>query len=97
VTEVAEATSLDWHEVLDFERDWRRAPAAGGATKERVIRERFGLSPARYYQALDRALGRPEALEYDPVLVARLRRMREDRRERRFAARLDREGRGPAT
>ena len=46
-------------------------------TKQRAIRERFGFSPSRYHQLLHRIIDRPEALVYDPMLVRRLRRVRE--------------------
>jgi uncharacterized protein DUF3263 len=77
-----------WQEILDFERDWWRSPTP----KAVAIRERFGLSAARYYQALNRLIDQPHALEYDPMLVRRLRRMREGRRRKRFARRLGLEG-----
>jgi hypothetical protein len=57
----------------------------GLAAKQRAVRESFGLSSARYHQVLDRALGHPEALAYDPALVGRLRRLRATRRRKRFA------------
>jgi hypothetical protein len=67
--------------VLDFEREsWKLT-----VPKERAIRERFGCSPARYRQLLNRAIDRPEALVYDPMLVRRLRRVREARRRKRAA------------
>jgi hypothetical protein len=70
--------------ILDFERVWwqQRGP------KERAIRERFGVSAARYYQLLNRLLDAPEALRYDPMLVKRLQRLRTVRRERRFKRNL---------
>jgi hypothetical protein len=71
-------------EVLEFERSWWQH----GGSKERRIRERLGLSPTRYHQLLMRALDRPEALAYDPMLVRRLRRLRESRRRTRVARRL---------
>jgi hypothetical protein len=77
-----------WQDILDFERDWWKA----AVPKERAVRARFGLSPARYYQLLNRLIDRPEALEYDPMLVQRLRRLREVRRSKRFARRLGLEG-----
>ncbi len=70
--------------ILDFEREWWKHPGP----KERAIREGFGLSPARYHQLLNRAIDLPEALAYDPMLVRRLRRLREERRRKRFARRL---------
>lgn len=79
-------TSLDERsrELLDFERNWWKWPGP----KEPAIRERFGLSAARYYQLLNRLVDRPEALAYDPMLVRRLRRLRDDRRRKRYARRL---------
>jgi len=76
--------------VLDLERSWR---ACGGTSKARAVRERLGLSPARYHQLLDRVIDLPEAVTYDPVLVRRLRRMREERRRARSIHRLGLDGR----
>jgi hypothetical protein len=73
-----------WREILDFERTWWQA----SIPKELAVRQRFGLSPSRYYQVLNRVIDRPEALEHDPMLVRRLRRLREGRRRKRFATRL---------
>ena len=81
-----EPTTLDDREraMLDFEREaWKL-----GAPKERAIRERFGFSPARYHQLMNRLIDRPDALAYDPMLVRRLRRIREARRRKRVAGRL---------
>jgi len=61
--------------ILAFERQWWRRPGA----KERAIRDRFGLSTTRYYQLLNALLDDPGALAYDPVLVSRLRRLRQRR------------------
>jgi len=67
--------------ILDFEREaWKLE-----IPKERAIRERFGFSPARYHQLLHRIVDGPHALRYDPMLVRRLRRIREIRRRRRTA------------
>ncbi|GEB52676.1 MULTISPECIES: DUF3263 domain-containing protein [Streptomyces] len=64
--------------VLAFAaRGW---PSAGA--KERAIRERLGMSPVRYYQLLNALLDDPRAARTDPVTVNRLRRAREERRER---------------
>lgn len=71
-------------ELLDFEREaWKLR-----MSKERAIRERFGFSAARYHQLLNRAINRPAALGYDPMLVRRLRRIRDARRRKRVAGRL---------
>ncbi|HSA52536.1 MAG TPA: DUF3263 domain-containing protein [Yinghuangia sp.] len=69
--------------ILDFERLWWKHAGA----KERAVRDRFGCSPTRYYQALNSLLDRPEALAHDPVLVARLRRLRDARQQARSAVR----------
>ena len=65
--------------VLDFERQSWRLPMA----KEQAIRETFDLSGPQYYQILNSLIDRQEALVADPLLVKRLRRMREQRRESR--------------
>ena len=83
-----ETIPADWRTVLDFERGWSGSVSA----KQRAIRERFHISSPRYHQLLDRALELPEALAYDPALVARLRRVREARRRKRSARRVDAEG-----
>jgi hypothetical protein len=71
-------------EVLDFEREaWKLTVA-----KERAIRARFGFSPSRYHQLLHTIIDRPESLAYDPMLVRRLRRLREVRRRARTASDL---------
>lgn len=61
--------------ILEFERKWWKQAGA----KESAVREQFGLSATRYYQVLNRLLDLPAALETDPSLVGRLRRMREER------------------
>ena len=69
------------HDMLAFERQWWRSPGA----KDAAIRERFGLTPTRYYQALNALVDRPAALAADPLLVKRLRRVRAARQQRRSA------------
>ncbi|SIL61728.1 Fis family transcriptional regulator [Mycobacteroides abscessus subsp. abscessus] len=59
-------------EALDMERIWW--PASGA--KDEAIRERFGLSPVRYYQKLNAIIETPEALAIDAQTVNRLRRIR---------------------
>jgi hypothetical protein len=69
--------------ILDFERTWWTEPGP----KDAAIRERFELSGTRYYQLLTEMLDDPAALEYDPLLVRRLRRVRERRRRARVEGR----------
>jgi hypothetical protein len=70
--------------ILAFERSWWRQPGA----KEREILEALGLPVTRYYQLLNELIDRPEAVQFDPVLVARLRRQR-TRRSRMRSPRPD--------
>lgn len=58
--------------MLDFERTWWKQ----GGAKEQAIRDTFGMTPTRYYQALNGVLALPGALQYDAVLVNRLLRVR---------------------
>ena len=62
-------------ELLDFEAQWRRHVGA----KEEAIRAQLGVTPPRYYQLLGRLIDTVAAQEYDPMLVKRLRRIRERR------------------
>lgn len=72
--------------ILDLERSWWRYPGA----KETAIRERFGTSATLYYRRLNWLIDQPEALAHDPMVVGRLRRVREARREgRRGGRRVD--------
>ncbi|TVR36983.1 MAG: DUF3263 domain-containing protein, partial [Nitriliruptor sp.] len=50
--------------ILDFEREWWKYAGA----KEQAIRERFDVSPTRYYQLLNRVIDDEEAVVYDPML-----------------------------
>ena len=66
--------------ILDFERSWWSEPGS----KESAIRARFALSPTRYYRILAELLDSTDALAYDPLVVRRLRRVRDRRRRARF-------------
>ena len=57
--------------MLDFERAWWKYAGA----KQGGIRDRFGLTAARYYQLLNWIIDQPESLEHDPMGVRRLRRL----------------------
>lgn len=63
-------------EMLAFERLWWKHAGA----KESAIRDRFGISATVYYALLNALIDRPEALAAEPLLVRRLRRLREGRR-----------------
>jgi hypothetical protein len=66
-------------QVLQFERQWWRYAGA----KEQAIRDQFGLNATRYYQILNGLLDDPAAMQFDPLLVKRLRRLRESRQKAR--------------
>ena len=70
--------------ILQFEKQWWRYAGA----KESAVRELFDMSATRYYQVLNGLLDTPGALEHDPLLVKRLRRLREQRQRTRSASRL---------
>ncbi|HEY3732322.1 MAG TPA: DUF3263 domain-containing protein [Streptosporangiaceae bacterium] len=75
--------------ILAFERRvWRNQGA-----KELEIRESFAISATRYYQLLNELIDRPEAIEYDPLLVKRLRARRAKRAGRRSVRSADPEER----
>jgi hypothetical protein len=70
--------------MLDFERQWWRYAGA----KESAIKELFDLTPPAYYQMLNNLIDREDALSAEPILVKRLRRLRESRTAARSSTRL---------
>jgi hypothetical protein len=70
--------------LLEFEKQWWALPGS----KESEIRERFDISPTRYYQLLNALIDSEIALAHDPLLVKRLRRLRSTRQKERTARRL---------
>ncbi len=71
-------------EIIAFERQWWKYAGA----KEQAIRELFDMSATRYYQVLNVLIDSPIALEADPMLIKRLRRLRSTRQRARSARRL---------
>lgn len=69
-------TELNISKVLEFERIWWNH----AGFKDEAIRDRFSLSPTRYYQKLNQILDGEAALKSDPITVNRLRRIRTARR-----------------
>ena len=67
--------------ILEFERNWWRYAGA----KESAIIELFDLTPPRYYQLLNDLIDREDALAASPMLVKRLRRLRQARMGARTA------------
>ena len=72
-----EAKSLTQLEskILEFEGQWWKFAGA----KESAIKELFGMTPPAYYQLLNNLIDRDDALLAAPMLVKRLRRLREAR------------------
>ena len=71
--------------MLDFEKEWlkvaRRGPRMAGARQEAIRRrfaEDFGNNTIRYHQVLSRLLDSPAAEAAEPVLVHRLRAVRDN-------------------
>lgn len=71
-------------EILAFERQWWKY----AGSKEQAIKELFDMSSTRYYQVLNGLINNPAALAEDPMLIKRLRRLRDQRQRTRSARRL---------
>jgi len=67
--------------ILEFERSWWQYAGA----KESAIKELFDLSAPAYYQLLNDLIDREAALLAAPMLVKRLRRLRQARMSARTA------------
>ena len=61
--------------ILDFERQWWKYAGA----KDAAIKELFDLSTRGYYELLNNLIDREDALAASPLLIKRLRRLREAR------------------
>jgi len=72
-------------EILDFERNWWTE----ARPKEIAMTERFNLLTTEYYEILNRLIDSEDAVVYDPLVVRRLRRLRDRRRQARYDAVLD--------
>jgi hypothetical protein len=75
ITDGESALSEREQQILAFESRWWKHAGA----KEQAIRDTFALSSTRYYQLLNAVLDNPAAMEHEPVLVGRLRRLRSTR------------------
>lgn len=61
--------------VLDFERQWWRF----AGSKDLAIQDQFGMTAPKYYELLGNLIDRDDALAASPLLIRRLRRLREAR------------------
>lgn len=67
--------------ILEFERSWWQYAGA----KESAMKELFDLTAPAYYQLLNDLIDREAALIAAPMLVKRLRRLRQARMSARTA------------
>jgi hypothetical protein len=65
--------------ILVFEQSWTLRPEV----KDEAIRQTFEFTPTKYYQLLAGLLDSRPALEFDPMLVKRLQRERDQRQRSR--------------
>ena len=70
--------------MLEFERSWWRH----AGVKESSIKELFNLTPPAYYQLLNNLIDREAAVMAEPILVKRLRRLRDSRTAQRSSSKL---------
>ena len=70
--------------MLEFERSWWRH----AGVKESSIKELFNLTPPAYYQLLNNLIDREAAVMAEPILVKRLRRLRDARTQARSSSKL---------
>ncbi len=82
--------ALSKHEIdlIDFERSWW----SSDQPKDAEIVDQFGLTTAEFYEQLHQLIDSPEALAHDPLVVRRLRRMRDRRRRERLGEMADSAG-----
>ena len=66
--------------ILEFEQGWWLEPG----TKEAALRARLDLSPSRYRELLYAVIDAPDAMAFDPLVVRRVRKVREQNRKARF-------------
>ncbi|MBM3722345.1 MAG: DUF3263 domain-containing protein [Actinobacteria bacterium] len=67
--------------ILEFERLWWRYAGA----KDVGIKQEFNLSAREYYELLNNLIDRQDALAAAPLLIKRLRRLREARLAKRIS------------
>lgn len=68
--------------ILEFERSWWTEPGS----KEMAVAQRFALTMGEYHEALSRMIDDEAAIEFDELVVRRLARQRDRRRQVRTQA-----------
>ena len=69
--------------ILHFEQSWWESEIPKG----QAVREKFQLTESEYLSALDHLIATEAAMAAEPLLVRRLRRLRDRRREQHVARR----------
>ncbi len=69
--------------ILHFEQSWWESEIP----KDQAVREQFQLTESEYALVLDELIASDEALVAEPLLVRRLRRIRDRRRQEHTARR----------
>ena len=70
-------------DILDFEQSWWSL----SVPREQAVRDRFQLTETEYDELLEVLIATEAALEAEPLLVRRLRRMKDRRRQEHVARR----------
>ena len=88
---VAVALTDQERAILTFEASWWTEPG----DKVGLVQDRFDLAADRYAAVLAELIDRPDALDYDPLLIRRLRRLRDRSRRARADERAAKAGELP--
>ena len=70
-------------DILEFEQSWWSL----SIPREQAVRDRFELTETEYVEVLEMLIATEAALEAEPLLVRRLRRMKDRRRQEHVARR----------
>jgi hypothetical protein len=69
--------------ILDFEQSWWESPTP----RDQAVREQFQLTESEYAEVLNQLIASETALLVEPLLIRRLRRLRDRRRQEHIARR----------
>ena len=69
--------------ILDFEQSWWES----ATPRDQAVREQFQLTESEYAEVLNQLIASETALLVEPLLIRRLRRLRDRRRQEHIARR----------
>ena len=69
--------------ILDFEQSWWKS----ATPRDQAVREQFQLTESEYAEVLNQLIASEAALLAEPLLIRRLRRLRDRRRQQHIARR----------